>query len=444
MADAAFGSSGIRGPWGRTVTPELALDLGRVLGRTRDRVVVGRDGRTSGPPLTDALVSGLAASGAEVVRAGVASTPAIAYAARDHDAAVAVTASHNPPSDGGFKLLEPDGRGCGPKARERIERGLDEGPPADAAWDAIGAVRDDPDVTRRHVTAVVDHVASRLDADLAGLRVAVDGGHGPAGRETADALVRLGADVTTVNASVDGTFPGRPSRPTPGNLAALRDLVARDHDLGLAHDGDGDRLVAVAGDGEVVPGDRLIAVLARGLDVDELACPVDVSRAVDDALPEAKIHRTPVGDVHVAEALARTGAAFGAETTGSIILREVSGCPDGPLAAATVAALAATRPLTERVAELPAYPLTRRSFPVPEEAKPAVVDRLRDRLASMGEATTLDGIRVDVDEGWILVRPSGTEPKIRLTVEARDPADLDELEDEATDAIQAVLDEVVR
>lgn len=439
-----FGTSGIRGPWGEEVTPELGLRLGRALAHDRDRVIVGRDGRTSGPPLAAALTAGLSAAGADVTDAGVCSTPALAFAARDHDAGVVVTASHNPPADGGFKLVEPDGRGFGTGARRRIVERLDDDV-ADAPWDAVGEVRRDPDVVERHVGAVVDHVGTLAgDGGDLDLRVAVDGGHGPAGPETSAILERLGCRVSTIHERVDGRFPGRPSEPTPEHLAELRDLVADGgHDLGLAHDGDGDRLVAVTGEGRVVDGDRLLALVAGWLGADRVVCPVNTSMTVGRALPGARIVRTPIGDVHVAEALAREGSGFGGEPSGCFIFPDVSSGPDGPLAAAVVAAMAADRPLADRLEDLPAARLARRSFPVPEGAKEALMARLADRMEGWGETSRVDGLRIDLDRGWLLVRPSGTEPKLRLTVEAQDAAVLEKQERRAAELIERVIEETV-
>lgn len=433
-----FGTSGIRGPWGDAVTPQLALALGRAVGHDHPRVVVARDARTSGPPLERALVAGLLDQGATAALAGIASTPALAHGARDHDAGIVLTASHNPPGDGGVKLWQPTGQAFDEPLRERVIALLTDPPPS-RPWDQVGTTLPAPDLARQHVEAILDHVTAR---DL-GLRVALDGGHGPAGHETAAILREMGCDVVTLHAQVDGTFPGRASEPTRANLQDLRRLLAQGgFDLGLAHDGDGDRLVALTAEAELVPGDQLLVLLARHLDARRVAVPVDASLVVDDALPDATVHRTPVGDVHVAEALARHDADLGGEASGSWILPGLSLAPDGPHAAARVAALAAQRPLRERLRELPATALERRTYPLPDDAKPHAMAALEPSLASLGDASSLDGVRVTTDAGWVLVRPSGTEPKLRLTAEARTRDALDPLLQEADAIVRRALKEV--
>ncbi len=432
-----FGSSGVRGAWGEDVTVEMALGLGRALGHLHEDVLVARDGRTSGPVLEEAVVSGLLAGGASVTRGGVASTPALAWGTRRADAGVGLTASHNPASHGGFKLWTPTGQGFPQPWREEVTR-LVEDPPEPASWDRMGSVEGEVDLAREHVEMVLEHVPER---DL-GLRVAVDGGNGPAGAETARILRALGCEVVTLNAQVDGAFPGRPSEPTPRNLRDLRKLLSSGgFDLGLAHDGDGDRLVALQGDGTVVPGDVLLVLLARWSGADTVACPVDATMAVEDAL-DARVVRTPVGDVHVSAALAEEAGGFGGEASGCWILPEAHLCPDGPLAAAAVASLAAERSMGERVREVPTYPLRRESVPVAEDAKPRVMQELAGRLSAWGEVSTLDGVRVETEDAWVLVRPSGTEPVVRVTVEARSETTRDVLVERALKELESVIREV--
>jgi len=436
-----FGTSGIRGPVGETVTADLALRVGRVVGRgvgpdatesggapADRRVVVGRDARASGRALVDALAAGVREVGADVVDIGRASTPTVARAVgwADATAGVAVTASHNPPADNGLKLWGPSGRAFDAAACERVEAALDAESDL-AGADGMGERRhrrrwaDD-----RHVEALVGAVSV---ADPP--RVAVDIGNGVGG-VTVSALDRLGCHVETLNAQPDGTFPGRPSEPTADNCASLSALVGTgDADLGLAHDGDADRLRAVAGDGSFLSGDATLAILASAAaaDGDRVAVPVDTSLAVADYLAERgiEVEYTPVGDVHVAAACA-DGAAFGGEPSGAWIHPDETLCPDGPLAAVRLVALAAERPLVDRLADVPAYPIRRDSLSCPEKA--AVMDRVRERVAgehAPGNVRTLDGVRVDAGDGWFLVRASGTEPVVRVTAEARDADRADDL-----------------
>ncbi|ACV47258.1 MULTISPECIES: phosphoglucosamine mutase [Halomicrobium] len=431
-----FGTSGIRGPVGEDVTAALALDVGRALGVEADRVVVGRDPRESGELLTDALAAGLRESGTDVIDLGVAATPTVARSVgwRDADAGAAITASHNPAPDNGIKLWQPSGQAFDEAGRERIAERVRDGVADLEAWDELGT-RTTWDGRERHARTIADAV-SLAPADAP--PVAVDLGNG-AGGVSVDALQELGCAVETLNAQPDGSFPGRPSEPTADNCASLSALVANtDAELGVAHDGDADRLRAATADGSFVSGDELLAVFAReaASPGDTVAVPVDTSLAVADFLAEADVAvtYTPVGDVYVAERASRPGVAFGGEPSGAWIWPDQTLCPDGPLAACRLVALHAEEPLRERVAAVPDYPIRRESIAV--EDKRAVVDRLADRItAEYDDVATLDGVRVDLGDAWFLVRASGTQPLVRITAEARD-------EERARDAFEIARDAV--
>jgi len=435
-----FGTSGVRGPVGEDVTAELALRVGHALG-DRDRVVVGRDPRDSGRLLVDALAAGCRECGVEVVDLGVAATPTVgrAVAWEDADAGVAITASHNPAPDNGIKLWQPSGQAFDGPLREEIEARVRADDPDLEAWDGLGDRRA-ADATDRHVAALVDTVE---DCERS---VVLDVGNG-AGGVTADALVGLGCHVETLNAQPDGSFPGRPSEPTPENCESLATLVREgEADLGIAHDGDADRMRAVAGDGEFLSGDTLLAVLAADAaeSGDSVAVPVDTSLAVEDFLAERGVEtvRTPVGDVYVAAAAAEDGVTFGGEPSGAWIWPEETLCPDGPLAACRLAALDAERPLAERAAEVPTYPIRREN--IETEAKTAVMERVRETVTTEYDAadvSTLDGVRVDRDDGWFLLRASGTQPLVRVTAEARDPERADALRETALSLVDTARSE---
>ncbi|EMA55142.1 MULTISPECIES: phosphoglucosamine mutase [Halococcus] len=420
-----FGTSGIRGPVGETVTADLALAVGRAVGIDADSAVVGRDPRESGRLLTDALTAGLRESGTDVFDLGLAATPTVARAVgwHDADAGISVTASHNPAPDNGIKLWQPSGQAFDEAARETITRRVREDETDLQAWDSLGD-RTRTDAAERHVESLVEAVS--IDDPLS---VIVDLGNG-AGGVTVDALQALNCKVETLNAQPDGGFPGRPSEPTAENCGSLRTLVeTTDADLGIAHDGDADRLRAVTGAGEFLSGDELLALFAREAvarsDVDEprVAVPVDTSLAVDDALAPlgATVTHTKVGDVFVAERATESDVVFGGEPSGAWIWPDETLCPDGPLAACRLAALAAERSLDERAGEIETYPIRRANVETTEKA--AVMERVEERvLAEYDDVRTLDGVRADCGDAWFLVRASGTQPLVRITAEARDEA----------------------
>ena len=424
-----FGTSGIRGPVGETVTARLALDVGRAVGIDADRAVVGRDPRESGRLLADALAAGLRESGTDVCDLGLAASPTVARAVawHDADAGVSITASHNPAPDNGIKLWQPSGQAFDEARRETIARRVREGESALRTWDALGD-RTAVDASERHVDALRKAVA--IDGSPS---VAVDLGNG-AGGVTVDALQALGCEVETLNAQPDGRFPGRPSEPTAENCGSLRTLVkTTDADLGIAHDGDADRLRAVTGAGEFLSGDVLLALFARAavarsdVEAPRVAVPVDTSLAVDDALGDgATVTHTRVGDVFVAERATQLDVVFGGEPSGAWIWPDETLCPDGPLAACRLAALAADRSLDERTAAIETYPIRRANVETAEKA--AVMDRVEERvLGAYENVRTLDGARADLGDAWFLVRASGTQPLVRITAEAREKARAEEV-----------------
>ncbi|APW99263.1 phosphoglucosamine mutase [Halobiforma lacisalsi AJ5] len=443
-----FGTSGIRGTVGEDVTAALALSVGRaVASEGYDTVVVGRDVRESGSVLVDAVAAGLRECGADVVEVGVESTPTIArsIAALEADAGVVVTASHNPATDNGIKLWTPSGKAFGPEQREAIERRVREDDYDLARWDGLGDRREHGRARNAHAERIADAVSLERTPS-----VVVDLGNG-AGAVTPDVLDDLGCDVQTLNGQPDGSFPGRPSEPTAETLETLSTVVANtDAELGIAHDGDADRTLAVDETGTFVPKDALLALFARaavrehgerGVDV---AAPVDTSLAVDDAVADvgASVIRTRVGDVYVAERTTDEGVVFGGEPSGAWIWPEESRCPDGPLAAAKLVELVANRgSLSELVGEIEQYPIRRTSLEVDDKA--AVVTAVRSRLTDRyDEVDTLDGVRVETEDGWFLVRASGTEPLVRITAEARSEAAVDRVFDEASEAVEEAIDRV--
>jgi phosphoglucosamine mutase len=288
-------------------------------------------------------------------------------------------------------------------------------------WDQVGKLSDGPHAIAEHVERILDIVGPLRKR----LRVVLDCGNGAATAESPELLRRLGCDVITLNAQPDGHFPGRPSEPSAENLVALRKaVVAIGADLGLAHDGDADRCMAVTHTGRYVAGDELLLLFAKRHAGSTIVCPVDASRTLEDA-SGCTVVRTKVGDAYVSEKLAQLGGAFGGEASGAWIFPSMSYCPDGPLAAAMVCTLVAEHgPLETQVAALPRYPLWRHAWRL--EDRTAAMARFKDALSD-GKINELDGLRADFADGWVLVRPSGTEPKLRVTVEAVDQDALERL-----------------
>jgi phosphoglucosamine mutase len=413
-----FGSSGIRGIVGEIVTPELALRAGKALGLAHRRVVVGRDPRTSGPMLENALVSGLLMMGARVTRVGMVSTPTLAHAARDYDCGVMITASHNPPEYNGFKFWNPDGMAFSLVQQDELERHI-KGDVPGVDWRAMGSETARQDAIQNHIDAILKNV------ERYSLKVVVDCGCGAASTITPYVLREMGCRVIALNSQPDGFFPARAPEPVDENLSELKKaVIASGADLGIAHDGDADRMMAVDDEGRFISGDELLAYFCQYEVKYSLVCPVDVSMMVDKAVNGAKIYRTRIGDAFVSEEAKRAGADFGGETSGTWIFPRISYCPDGIFAAARLVELVSKNgKLSDAIDALPKFPLKRGGVKLAEGIDKAKVMELIKGGIDVSKAkdvTTLDGLRVGYDNGWILVRPSGTEPKIRITAEAED------------------------
>jgi phosphoglucosamine mutase len=420
-----FGTSGIRGIFDEGLL-QLALKVGLAVGKIYGSVVVGCDTRTSNGAMKSALVSGLLAAGSRCCDAGVVPTPTLALAAGEFGAGAMLTASHNPPEYNGIKLLNPDGSAFGPSQQEQVEEMVSRDSLNAAPWGKI-----------QHCgvyEGAVDKHMERILRDFPGglhLKVAVDCGGGAASVVTPHLLEKLGCEVVALNCQPSGLFP-RDAEPTESSLGDLmRVVVESGADLGIAHDGDADRMMAVDDRGRFVSGDKLLVLFARQAGAKEVVTTIDASMVIDEM--GLKVTRTRVGDTCVSEEL-RKGGDFGGEPSGSWIFPGVSLCPDGIYAAARVAAMAGGQKLSRLADSIPYYPLLRGSI----GSDGVVMSELESRLTAMEplSVSNTDGIRLGFRDGWLLVRASGTEPKIRLTAEARSEARARRLRDDAVKAIK--------
>ena len=411
---ALFGSSGIRGLANKEITPGLALSVGLAVGSLHGSAVIARDPRTSGEMIEHAVISGLLSAGCSVTRIGMVPTPTLAYAARNFSCGIMITASHNPSQYCGIKVWNRDGIAFDSRQQDEIESIINERTWKTAEWQNIGNVF--------QADAIEDHSKMILSkVGRASLKVVIDCGCGAASVITPYVLRRMGCTVITLNSQPDGFFPARDPEPVEKNLELLKKAtLSFGADLGIAHDGDADRMMAVDGKGRYIEGDKLLAFFGIRETKHSIVVPVDTSIMVDDVLKGREIYRTRVGDVYIAEELKKRNAEFGGEPSGSWIFPGISLCPDGILAAARLVEIVQNEGrLDALIDELPTYPMIRGAVLCSNENKAAAMKKIAESLRKIGEVTDIDGIRVDADNGWILVRPSGTEPKIRITAEAR-------------------------
>ncbi|HYX88776.1 MAG TPA: phosphoglucosamine mutase [Gaiellaceae bacterium] len=407
MARRYFGTDGVRGVVGESLTVELVEKLGRAatLWSRGGRVFVGRDTRASGAELEEAFARGIVAAGGNAVLAGVLPTPAVALLALDLGAVI--SASHNPPEYNGVKLFDSEGQKLTDAAEEEIEALLDapfEGSRGEI--DRVGVATD----------SYLEHIVERFGSDLSGLRIAVDCANGAYSGIAPEAFERLGAAVTAIASDPDGTNINVGCGAT--DLRALQQTVTSSGaDLGVAFDGDGDRMLAVDAAGEVVDGDQILAILMLRLGVELVAVTAMTNLGLHRLAEEhgIRVVTTDVGDRYVLEALRREGGLLGGEQSGHIIYLRDHVTGDGLAAALLLCAALEGRTLAEAAAVMPRYPQSRADVRVSRrEIPPALAEEVARINAD------LDG------EGRVLVRASGTEPVIRILTEAETPAQAEE------------------
>ncbi|MBD3261144.1 MAG: phosphoglucosamine mutase [Candidatus Altiarchaeales archaeon] len=401
-----FGTSGIRMTEDR-LTEKFNLELGKALGSYADceACAVGRDTRASGPRIQEAFVSGVLSTGVNVVKAGIVSTPTLGVATAEYGSGVMVTASHNPPEYNGFKFFSPQGA-------------LD----SDSEYQLEGVYREKKFVSRqegiyweqdfieRHAELIISKTGYVGDS----VRVLVDCAGGAGSTITPQLLERMGASVSAINTSQDGVFP-HPLEPSAENLEETCRIVREgDFDIAFAHDGDADRACAIDSDGKLIEWDSFLSVLA--FDKKRVVTTVDASMRLNEVCKNVVI--TAVGDVAVAQAVRQYDADFGGEPSGTFIFPDVHIFPDGVATIAKATKMVSDGLFYSFLHEIPSYPMQRVKVPCRDEAKKQAMISLKKNLDR--EYFDLDGVRVELDEGWILIRPSGTEPFIRITCEAKD------------------------
>ena len=403
-----FGTDGVRGVVGEFLTPELVQRLGKAaaLWSGAARVFVGRDTRRSGPELEEAFARGVVEAGGTAVLAGVLPTPAVALLALDLGAVI--SASHNPPEYNGVKLFTRDGRKLTDAQEEEIEALLDADGPGTGAIARVGVATD----------SYLEHVLERFGTDLSGLRIAVDSANGAYAGLAPRAFRRLGAEVVAIGDEPDGTNINVGCGAT--DLDALsRTVVAERCDLGIAFDGDGDRMLAVDETGAPIDGDQILAILALGIpEIDTVAVTVMTNLGFHRLMEGRGIRvlTTDVGDRYVLEALRREGAVLGGEQSGHIIYLVGHDTGDGLVAGLLLCSCLAGGKLSEAAAVMPRFPQAKQNVTVGAKELPQAILDEAERLNA-----TLDG------RGRVLVRPSGTEPVVRVLGEAETAQEAEEL-----------------
>ena len=434
-----FGTNGIRGVAGKEIDSGLAFRVGSALGTLfpKRRVLIGRDSRASSPMLLEGVVAGLLGLGNDVDDYGLITTPALEFLVKttSFSAGVMITASHNPPEYNGFKVVDSDGIEIARSKEEKMEL-LIYRDKWRTGYQPGQRVRREESIAS-YFAKVESHLVAK--DRIRNLKIVIDTGNGVAALTTPKLLRKLGARVIGVNDVIDGEFPGRNSEPRPESLGALSKIVREEKaDLGIAHDGDGDRAIFVDEKGIVQPGDRTLALIEDELLKDhpgaKVVTPINTSMVVSEIASrrKGKLILTKVGSIEVSRTVVREGALLGGEENGGIFYAPHHPVRDGTMATVLVVNAIARngRSLSKLLDGLPKFYMVKEKIPCDEGAKDRTMKALKARLQGR-ISSNLDGVRVDLEgRGWFLVRASGTEPLLRLYVEARTESQVQEILDE--------------
>jgi len=430
-----FGTNGARGTF-QQLNPELVMKLSQAIGLyfNKGKILLARDGRLTGETLRHAAVSGLLSVGCSVVDLGMVSSPTAEYMVRklNADGLIIITASHNPPEWNGLKVVDSEGVAVSKERGEKIEKLMDEIEIAE--WKNVGKSRHHESATEEHIKEILTNI------DVGKVRkkkpkIILDCGNGMASLIAPKLFSEMGCEVIPLNSHVDGNFPGRPSEPTESNVKEMLALVKETNaDAGIAWDGDADRVIFADEKGQFVIGDKVFAlcVLLRLKEKKgKVVTTVATTLAVEDIAEKygSEVVHTKIGAPYLSEAVAK-GAVIGGEEVGGIIFPEISFAKEGLYAAAKIVEALCDKPLSELLKDIPEYKNIKEKIAADEEKAENIISAAKKYAEENKlDYIDIDGIRINYKNSWVIVRPSGTEPYVRIFAEAK-------TEEEAKDLIK--------
>ena len=426
-----FGTNGIRGLVNKELTAEMVISVGSAVGTffKGGNLIVGHDARTSGPMFSEAISAGLTAAGCNVFFAGLAPTPALQYAVKNHklSGGIIITASHNPPEYNGIKVIWKDGIEISHKQEKQIENIFFKKTQLLAKWNKLGLKHELLGINEEYIEAIKKHVDQSLIIRKK-FHVVVDAGNSVGGITTPYLLQELGCKVTTINANIDGTFPGRLPEPRPETLKDMGLTVkAVKADLGVAFDGDADRAIFVDEKGEIHWGDKTFSLIIKHFLIknpsQKIITPVSSSTLIKDTVTKynGKLIWTKVGSVTVSQTMKREKAKLGGEENGGVFYGPHQAVRDGAMTTALILEIMAitNKSLSSLIEAQPQYYIEKGKVTCTEDKKEKIMDKFLQEVKTEN-ITTIDGVKIWFkDKSAILVRPSGTEPTIRLYAEAK-------------------------
>jgi phosphomannomutase/phosphoglucomutase len=445
-----FGTNGIRGVVNQDMNISLASKVGMAIGTFLGggSVAIGTDTRTSNEMLKSAVISGLLSTGASVVDLDIVPTPALQLYVKNSKIqhGVVITASHNPPQFNGIKCVDEDGTELSRKKEEEIEDIYFKESFEKVSWEKMKGVARDESANEDYINAVMNQIDLKAVKN-AKLKVVLDCGNGAGSLVSPYLLERMGCQVITLNAQPAGTFPGRKSEPTPENLKELIKATTEfGAHVGIAHDGDADRTIFIDEKGNYLYGDKILALVSKemlnenkgGLIVTTVAS----SLALRDVVKEGsgEIIYTKVGSPIVARKMMEEKAVFGGEENGGLIFPKHQFCRDGGMAAAKVVEILArsNKKLSDHIQGLPAYHLHKTKVKCPHDKKEVALSEFKKRMEKENVDDT-DGVKVIMEDSWVLVRPSGTEPIYRIFAEGKKPEVAVELAEKNKKIIEEII-----
>jgi len=453
-ASKLFGTNGIRGVTNKELTPEMAVKIGSAIGTffKKKKLLLGHDARTSGPMFTRAVIAGLTATGCNVFFAGMAPTPALQYAVKNHcmDGGVIITASHNPPHYNGIKVIWNDGIEISHEQEIEIENIYFGNKQVLAEWNELGAKHELLGVNAEYVEAIKKHVDTAKIAKKH-YHVVVDAANSVGALAAPPLLRELCCKVTTINANIDGTFPGRLPEPRPENLKEIAVTVkAVGADLGVAFDGDADRSIFIDENGEVHWGDKTFALIAKYFWREnphaKIVTPVSSSTLIKDVADANKgeIVWTKVGSVTVSQTMKELKVKLGGEENGGVFYGPHQAVRDAAMTTALILEIMAKtgEKLSTLIAEQPQYFIEKGKVECPQDKKEKVLKKLLGQVKGLN-VSAIDGVKIWFeDKSAILVRPSGTEPIYRLYAEAKNQEKALKLVEDYSSKLEKILETI--
>jgi len=440
-----FGTNGIRGIVNKEMNCYLALDIGKAWGtllkRTiqKPKVAIGTDARLSNDMLKNAISAGLLATGCDVTDIGVVPTPTLQYTVREKgfDSGVIITASHNPPHFNGIKGVAADGTEFTKDIEDEIEKIYFEKKFALSDWRNVGKVsywNGAIDLYTKSILTAVD--VNKIKNKK--FNIVLDCGNGAGGLVTPKLLEKLGCKTTYLFCEPDGTFPGHNSEPLPENLSVLIKKVPEvKADIGVVQDGDADRAIFIDEKGTYIWGDKTLALGAKYATKENggiAVTPVTTSTCFDDVVlnNNGKVIHTAVGSPIVARVMIKENAVFGGEENGGLIFPEMQYCRDSAMSIAKILEIMAkeNKKLSELIDEIPKYEVYKTKMSCPDDKKEEVMKKLAHQIKkdkNVKQVDETDGVKVYLKDGWVLMRPSGTEPIFRVYAESKDKSKAEEI-----------------